>query len=307
MALRSVVHNVEGLEKMPASAESFVGDLAVTWAKETWVRGFTFSQVSSRGPRRSRTHFSIQRAKREALIATVSLSGNSRLVQDGREVELRPGDFGFFDISRPWSGTIDNDHEALYFGVPREIWVKRVGPTEQITARSARGNSDVVGLVGNFFRQLMPVIDTVDPTTADRLAGASLTLISTVVAPLLQDVSPSSGRLTLLCRAKTLIEENLCDPGLDPGRIAQALGISTRYLHDLFHEEGATVCNWMWGRRLEKCRQRLSDPLLARQSVSEIAFSCGFSAFPHFSHRFKTAFSISPSEFRRQCLASKPR
>ena len=182
---------------------------------------------------------------------------------------------------------------------------QKIGPTEQITARAVHGNTCVGGAVFHFLRQVIPGIGTVETTTADRLAEVSLTLVGTLANTFSPDVPPSSGRFLLLCRAKTLIEENLYDPSLNPEKIARALKISKRYLQDLFHEESTTVCNWMWDRRLEKCRQRLSDPL-ARQSVSAIAFSCGFSDFSHFSHRFKAAFSISPSEFRREQLASKP-
>ncbi len=73
-------------------------------------------------------------------------------------------------------------------------------------------NTYVGGLVFNFFRQLIPGIGTVEPATADRLAEISLDLLNTLAGTLSQDVCRSSGRISLLCRAKTLIEENLYDP-----------------------------------------------------------------------------------------------
>jgi AraC-like DNA-binding protein len=73
-----------------------------------------------------------------------------------------------------------------------------------------------------------------------------------------------------------------------------------RYLQDLFLQEDTTVCDWIWQRRLERCRRDLADPLLAGKSVGRIAWDCGFSDFSHFSRRFKAAYAITPSGFRRR-------
>jgi AraC family transcriptional regulator, positive regulator of tynA and feaB len=298
---RETACNLFGAETLPVSGRPFFAELATTRVKEV-----AFSHLRCREHKCRRTHLSVRQDRRDLLILGVLLRGNSRGMQDGREIELGPGDFSFTDTTRPYLATLDDDFEVLFLCVPREIWVRRVGPTEQITARAVSSNTYVGGLVFNFFRQLIPGIGTVEPATADRLAEVSLALLNTLAGIFSQDIYGSSGRIALLCRAKTLIEENLHDPSLNPEKIARALRISERYLRDLFHEQGTTVCKWMWDRRVENCGQRLSDPLLAGQSISEIASGCGFSNFAHFSVRFKAAFSISPSEFRREQLASKP-
>lgn len=80
------------------------------------------------------------------------------------------------------------------------------------------------------------------------------------------------------------------------------MGISPRYLQDLFHSESWTVSEWIWSRRLEKARRDLLDPLLARESITQIALACGFGDLAHFSRRFKAAYAMSPREYR--CLPS---
>lgn len=300
---RRELRSVLGCEIVPARPPSFAPPYCAENAL-TWVNDFGFWHVRSR-LRRS-LNISVRPAKSEAVVLLVSLRGKSRLMQDGREIEIGPGDSAFHDTTRPAIFTMDEDHELICFEVPRRIWLRRVGPTEQITARAVRGNTPLGRLTVQFFRELIPNIKSMEPATADRMAEASLVLADAVADNFPRDVSRNSGRLSLLGRAKTLVDEKLYDPSLNPEKIARGLRISERYLQDLFHEEGTTVSNWIWRRRVEKCRQSLSDPLLANKTVSEIAFSCGFSDLAHFSRRFKATFTISPSDFRRQQLVAKP-
>lgn len=299
---RETASNLFGADIYPVSSQPFFAELATTRVEE-----FAFSRLHCLGHECRRRHFSARQDRRELVILSVFLSGNGGGVQDGREIEVGPGDFAFVDTTRPFSGIMGGDYEVLFLCVPRDIWVRRVGPTEQITGRVIAGNTFIGGLVLNFFRQLIPGIGAVEPEMAGRLTGVSLALLNTLASAMSQDAHGSSGRISLLGRAKMLIEEKLDTPGLTPEKIARELRISERYLRDLFHQEGATVCNWIWDRRLEKCRHRLSDPLYASLSVGEIAAGCGFSEVSHFSRRFKAAFSKSPSQFRREQLTSRPR
>ena len=80
--------------------------------------------------------------------------------------------------------------------------------------------------------------------------------------------------------------------------LAELIGISPRYLQDLFHAEGTTVSDFIWKRRLEKSRRDLADPLRGADSIAQIALACGFADFGHFSRRYKDAFGASSREDR---------
>ena len=189
--------------------------------------------------------------------------------------------------------------------------MSRVGPVSQ---RSDRPSTSLQGPYaatprwarcwGIFFRHadsLVQRAENVQPLTGRRLHQASIELIAMAFGDLLpRQAAQGRGRLSLLYRAKALIEERLHDPRLDRDQIAKAMGISVRYLQDLFHQEHETVGNWIWCRRLQRSRRDLCDPLLASKSISEIAFGCGFSNFSHFSRKFKASFSMTASDFRRR-------
>jgi hypothetical protein len=55
-------------------------------------------------------------------------------------------------------------------------------------------------------------------------------------------------------------------PELSPERIAVAVGVSARYLHDVFQDSGRTVSETLLKLRLVKRHKDLAGPQLARYS-----------------------------------------
>src|SRR5262249_34171091 len=104
-------------------------------------------------------------------------------------------------------------------------------------------------------------------------------------------------------RIEHYIETHLPENTLGPTAIAAATGISVRHLHRIFAAKGCTVAEWIRERRLERCRSDLADPRLLEGSITEIAFSWGFSDSAHFSHSFRNEFGISPRQFRSKARA----
>ena len=86
------------------------------------------------------------------------------------------------------------------------------------------------------------------------------------------------------------------------GHVAVAIGVSERYLRDLFAREGMSLGRYIWTSRLERCRAALSDPSQAHRAISEIAFAWGFNDMSHFSHYFRERVGVSPREYREAVL-----
>lgn len=284
------------VECHPTSDRCFAGDIASTKVKDV-----TLSLARTREHRCVRTPSLIRRSGTELVFIHQQLSGTWHYAQDGREGTLGPGDFTCLDGTRPYTAIQDDNHAQLVLHMQRDQWVRRFGQTEQLAGRAVRANTPMGTLAANTLQQILSVMEDAQPHTAERLIEVSLSLIIAAFGDLIAnpEARQRTGRMALLRRAKMFIDENFQHPDLNPRRVADALGISERYLQDLFHDEEMTAGKWIWETRLEKCRQRLSDPLFAGQSISEIAFNCGFRNFSHFSHRFKTAFSMTASECRR--------
>ncbi|MFE7245364.1 helix-turn-helix transcriptional regulator [Streptomyces sp. NPDC057580] len=94
------------------------------------------------------------------------------------------------------------------------------------------------------------------------------------------------------------MKQRLADPYLGPDQIAAVHHISRRYLYKLMAEQGHTVSGWIRERRLAQCHRDLADPVLAHLPVSTVGGRWGFPDPAHFSHAFRTAYGISPSEAR---------
>jgi AraC-like DNA-binding protein len=112
------------------------------------------------------------------------------------------------------------------------------------------------------------------------------------------DFNLSRSRSVSLNNIKTLIEQNLRNVDLDTGFITRYSGLSTRYINDLFGDEGTSLMRYVWKRRLENCRKDMQNPVYAGHRVSDIAFRWGFNDAAHFSRAFKQQFGCSPREFR---------
>ena len=114
---------------------------------------------------------------------------------------------------------------------------------------------------------------------------------------------PETQRGALQAQIHEFIQQRLGDPRLCPDIIAAAHRVSTRYLHLLFQEQGLTpVAGWIRERRLERCRHDLANPSQQGRPIHAIAARWGFPDPAHFSRTFRTAYGMSPRDYRHLML-----
>ena len=99
------------------------------------------------------------------------------------------------------------------------------------------------------------------------------------------------------------IDIHLSDPHLSAGMVAEACGISPRYLSALLKQNGTPFSELVWDKRVKTASQWLSTSRPSDISIAEIAFRVGFKSPAHFSRMFKRVFKRGPREFRTDCLA----
>ena len=107
-------------------------------------------------------------------------------------------------------------------------------------------------------------------------------------------VSGHSDRLfARLCR---IIRGRFAEPDLNPSDVAAEAGISVRYLQKLFTVRGSSFTHLVQSLRLDHAARHLErrEQLHSKQSLSEIAYACGFRDYTHFARRFRCRFGYAP-------------
>lgn len=96
------------------------------------------------------------------------------------------------------------------------------------------------------------------------------------------------------------VEKHLSDPKLNASMVAEACGISPRYLSHLLRQNGTSFSTLVWDWRLKTAHQWLAKTQANEISIAEIAFRVGFKSPAHFSRLFKRVYKTCPREYRAQ-------
>jgi AraC-like DNA-binding protein len=293
---------------VPMTVGAATGDRFQGRIRADWIGRLLVAEVASTAQDVQRTRREIGRSDAAYLqLATVG-RGAARVVQDGREAVLGPGDAAVFETTRPFWWSFEGDWEVGVFTLPRASVALSEAESRRLTARRLDGRAGLTGVVARFLGDLA--------RHGDHLAGAQservLADLTDLVVALLGDrVGDSEGvrsslQRSLLVRVKDYIDRRLPDATLGPAEIAAAVSISPRYLHQLFAAEHRSVGQYVRGLRLERCRRDLLDPRLADRSVAAIAFGWGFGDLSGFNRAFRAAFGATPREVRgQQCQPAR--
>ncbi|MBT2568725.1 helix-turn-helix domain-containing protein [Arthrobacter sp. ISL-85] len=258
-------------------------------------------EVSASSHEVHRTPALIAQAHERYFKLNLQLEGTGLLIQDNREAVLQPGDLAIYDTNRPYTLAFEDSTRIMVLMFPCDALSLPADYVGQLAA-VRMGAGGLSGIVGQFIRELSANLSVLNGPSGSRLATNALDLVSTMLHAEM-DISPDrmKPQAMLAVSVREYIEANLADPLLSPASIAAAHFISTRHLHNVFHESGTTVASWIRTQRLEGARRDLRDPLHAGQSVGTVAARWGFLDAAHFSRTFRDAFGVPPSEWRRGC------
>jgi AraC family transcriptional activator of tynA and feaB len=230
-------------------------------------------------------------------IVITQLAGNRRYMQNGSSVLLNPGDTTLIDSGCPWSSSCGTDCARLYLRVPRWMMENRLRTRQIPITRHICGSRGVGAILSRLSQSLFEEAERFQEDEGTAALDAYFQILSACIG---SAEGAEQGPAELRSRIRRFMEDHLPDPGLRPAEIAAAADISIRHLHRLFSNSGSTLGDCIRKRRLEQCRNDLTNPGLSRKTITEIAFSWGFSDSAHFSRCFRKQFGICPRTFRAQ-------
>jgi len=228
------------------------------------------------------------------------LAGHGLLTQNGREARTGPGDLVLFNTNDPYTLVYDNDVQLLVVQFPHRLLSAPPMLLNQLTAQAISGDRGLARVARSYLSELAQNLTWIAGELGPRIAHNAVGLLTSMFLSELGVLTTSATHPheQLLREIEEFVQDNIADPELGPEVIASAHFISTRHLHTIFKERGQTVSDWIRSLRLEYCRRDLLDPVHAHESVFRIAMRWGFVDPSHFSKVFRSAYGMSPRDFR---------
>lgn len=234
------------------------------------------------------------------------LQGGLNIWHRGRFCDLASGSLGFVATNEEYVIQMSDDLDALWLRIPAQMFRSHVISADELLNRPfdiSRG----VGLAALGLMQASVREDNeVTRRGANLIAHSLLGFIGELTNsnPDGATAPSTQHRKKILARARDFIEQHLNDDELSPRDIAHGIGVSIRYLSEVFAAEGTSVMRWVQRRRLELCRIELERQGNSSQLICEIAYSMGFINISSFNRAFKAHFGRSPRSLMQAKLAS---
>ncbi|MFC0690812.1 helix-turn-helix domain-containing protein [Paraburkholderia humisilvae] len=224
-------------------------------------------------------------------------AGRTIYERNGHLTEIVPGDIALWYSGYEARFAMPEPFRKLCMVIPVQHFQQVVPNAISYDGLRIEARSPVGALLGSW---LTTLADDVIERGTEPLASCidtTLDVLAATIAARVRETATTPKDKFMSCVMRYM-EQRLDDPELTPVAVASRFGVSVRYLQRIFNERQMTVAGWCRARRLAKCRAELSDPR-SRRTITEIAFSWGFSDATHFSRLFKETFGVSPIVFRR--------
>jgi len=231
------------------------------------------------------------------LFVAVQTRGQTTIEQYGRHMQLPAGSWGLCDAPKPCVSSHVGGVEQLHFLIPRRQIRLGIDP-RFVVGRSFDSGSRVATLMCETIGVLFEELPKLGARRAEALADVVLGLFHLAVNERIEQPQSLSVQDDMRERICAHVESRLRDPRLSLDEIAADLSCTKRYLHMVFASEDRTLNQYIWARRLERCRSDLVNPALRERSITDIAMRWGFSNLSHFSRAFRDQFGQSPREAR---------
>lgn len=218
----------------------------------------------------------------------------------------RAGDFAITKSMAPFSIECQPDdegqHEVLHVIVPTHVFRRYVAHEVRAGfAVPARGRE--FAIAEHILTDVFEDADELAPRTEHMLVESALSVVADAIrgreeAQVVRQTLPDK-RLQDVLR---FVDLHLSDPSLSTQMVAEACGISPRYLSFLLKQNGTPFSELVWDKRMNIASRWLSESKPSEISIAEVAFRVGFKSPAHFSRMFKRTFKKGPREYRAECL-----
>ena len=227
------------------------------------------------------------------------LQGEAFWSQRNKDVHLRPGDFVICSTSEPYALRFDGPYQMPVLAVAEQVMRRLTPDPDQFLGRRMPRDDAACGLLSSFVAQVVQRMPTLPESMIARVETNILDLLGGVLSShAATNAQTHLSREQHISNIRGFVRDNLRNRRLGPAMLAQAFGVSTRYVHKIFAEESLTLNRYIQSMRLDACYQSLIDPKFAHFSITDIALYWGFYDLPHMTRCFKKTYGATPKGVR---------
>lgn len=251
--------------------------------------------ASFNGQRYNRDHRTIVHSGLDYYLIQLFISGKMNGDFNGLGVQADVGDICFLDLAKAFKSEVAAGCR-LSIAVPRRDIEKAVGP-RSLHGVVLRGDRPITRLIATYIKGIRSLERSLSSAEAQASEEALIALLG---GALKGDVSGSvddypAMSIALRQRVLAFIDQNISAPDLSPELIQQKLRVSRSHLYRAFAGDGG-VAKIIRDRRLDEAFKELTKLSKQPRSISQIAFSLGFSSGNQLLRGFRARFDMTPTE-----------
>ncbi|KIU43228.1 MULTISPECIES: helix-turn-helix domain-containing protein [Bradyrhizobium] len=262
----------------------------------------TVSRTKSSACRFTRSLATIAQSANDQILVVCYTSGHFVLKTTGTRKRVNKGELAFIDLSQETvieAPAVEN----ISLAVSRHK-LEALCPLLEIAHGLVLAPGALTRVLLGLMEGSMAIGPAMKQVEARPIADAIIQMVAACLETLSRDhVSANAGGGASLVAMKATIERRLAEPSLGPKTLLDEFGVTRSTLYRAFEPLGG-VSAYIMERRLRYAFRRMTDPLMPRPRISQLAFEFGFSHPSAFTRAFKTYFGLSPKNVR--ALAVKP-
>jgi AraC-like DNA-binding protein len=247
----------------------------------------------------------VRQYPKDSIFACQVARGSAYFIQNGRCTLVDTGETILYDTRYPYLFGFLTEMRQFLIDIPVASFGERFGiDPSSLPLKLARhpGTGAMLGTTLNatldlYFR---------DPVKANQgqLVDHAGALLEAMIDCEIHGSRHTRSSMSYLLTARQYIASRLGESELTPQAVADAVGISLRHLNRMFAVDDQSISTYIWSQRIERAHAELTNPLLARITIGEIAFRWGFSSQAHFSRAIRERFGVSPNTLREVGVGS---
>ncbi|WP_328836540.1 helix-turn-helix domain-containing protein [Streptomyces europaeiscabiei] len=227
----------------------------------------------------------------------VPTSGEIVLRQDGEEARLTPGTAALVTFAAPFQCLQSDAIDAFIFTIPAREVDGRLNTGSPV----ASGLDLTAGLgriVGSMLTGLHEEREHLTDPEFNAVSDRVVELVCMLTAG--DDRPDAPGQLgEVEAMVRRYVRDHVADPSLTGTAVARALGWSLRQIQLALQKAGTTPRELIREERLRLVRDRLLCAECEHMTITDLAYSTGFSSASALSTAFRRRYGASPREMRQ--------